>query len=163
MQPALVFHIILVVGQLEPGICNCQLLCSQAQSLAALQAFSHWLYQFHSDCLQQKAQNADQFRALVEAYVEVAIPNILHQVSIPASLLMLFFLFAIAGVYRFSLSIKLAHLGPIARTALHFKSSLANTMRCSRCTKVQSQRYIVLAKLSATYHIFRCISSSFFF
>ncbi|EEC15411.1 Exportin-6, putative, partial [Ixodes scapularis] len=58
-----------------PNVLKSDFIEVQAQSLAALQAFCHWLHQLHSDCL-QRTQNAEQFRVLVEAYIEVALPNI---------------------------------------------------------------------------------------
>ncbi|XP_040355641.2 exportin-6 [Ixodes scapularis] len=61
-----------------PNVLKSDFIEVQAQSLAALQAFCHWLHQLHSDCL-QRTQNAEQFRVLVEAYIEVALPNIVGQ------------------------------------------------------------------------------------
>lgn len=61
-----------------PNVLKSDFIEVQAQSLAALQAFCHWLYQLHSDCL-QRTHNAEQFRALVEAFVQVALPNVISE------------------------------------------------------------------------------------
>lgn len=56
-------------------------LCSHAQSLAALQAYSHWLAQFYSEV---HRQNPEQFISLVSTALEAITPLISSKVSMLA-------------------------------------------------------------------------------
>lgn len=51
--------------------------CSHAQSLAALQAYSHWLAQFYSEV---QRQNPDQFVSLISTTMEATAPLISSKV-----------------------------------------------------------------------------------
>ncbi|XP_064478682.1 exportin-6-like isoform X2 [Ornithodoros turicata] len=58
-----------------PSVLQWDLIEVHAQLLAALKAFSHWLSQCHTECLQNGARK-DEFTTLVGGYVDAALPCI---------------------------------------------------------------------------------------